>query len=156
MGVWHHLGSRKWAPVSVRSSLRQTTCQPRFVYPQPWPMVEVWIECWDIKRVRKWASGVIWDLRTLISAGPTLPPAKTTIHIFGSTKTKTSEENWAGTQWYLDLKVLRIWGMLKSMRWLILIRQIGIVRLILEIFWVQLHRLPSSKSEFSRYSWTSY
>ena len=42
---------------------------------------------------------------------------------------------------YLDLKVLRIWGMLKSIRWLILISQISIGRLILEIFWVeQLHR----------------
>ena len=50
-------------------------------------------------------------------------------------------------QCYLDLKVLRIWGMLKSIRWLILISQIRIVRLILEIIREpKLHR----QSEFSR------
>ena len=50
-------------------------------------------------------------------------------------------------QCYLDLKVVRIWGMLKSIRWLILISQIRIVRLILEIIREPgLHR----QSKFSR------
>ena len=50
-------------------------------------------------------------------------------------------------QCYLDLKVMRIWRMLKSIRWLILISQIRIVRLILEIIREpKLHR----QSDFSR------
>ena len=112
---------------------------------------------------RKWASGVIWDLGTLICAGS---PLATLLHrlwrfqgihtILESDRPKNRDSEENGTAWEtLNLKVLRIWGMLKSIRWLILISQISIARLILEIFWVQLHRLPWSKSKFSRYSWTS-
>ena len=73
--VWHHLGSRKWALVSVWSAKPHANEDLYILLNILKPNMN-WMLRYQ-ENWRKWASGVIWDLGTLISAGSPLSQSHT-------------------------------------------------------------------------------